>query len=115
MARHRLLIVSSIFFFSLIGPLKAFCLLENEVPAKSASQGPSSISCLDSENNPFLSQAYQGHKKIHFPKVERRAINAHHAAFLQEGPSYPNPLGPLGTISFPLSIPIYQLMTAYRI
>lgn len=113
--RYRLPIVLLIFFFSLFGSLNYFCLLENEVSTRSASQTPISISCLDNKEGPFLSQGYHGHKKIYFPKIERMAINAHRATFLQEGPSYPNPLGPSGAVFVPLTIPIYQLKTAYRI
>jgi len=113
--RYRLPIALLIFFFSIVGSLNAFCLLENQAPTKSASQTPSSISCLDNDENPFLSQGYHGHKKIYFPKIERMAINAHRATFLKEGPSYPNPLGPSGAVFVPLTIPIYQLKTAYRI
>lgn len=117
MIRHRLLFISFIFFFSLAGPLNALaaCSLEKETFAKNTSGTPTSISCMDNQQELFLSQVYQGHKKIYFPKMERRAMNAHRATFLQEVPSYPNPLGPSGAVFVPLSIPIYQLKTAYRI
>jgi len=113
--RYRLPIALLIFFFSIVGSLNAFCLLENQAPTKSASQTPSSISCLDNDENPFLSPVYQGHKKIYFPKAEKRTVTAYQEAFLQEDRPCSNSSGPPGAISFPLSISIYQLKTVYLI
>lgn len=99
-----------------MGPLNALaaCFLEKEAFAKNTSGTPTSISCLDNEENPFLSQVYQGHKKIYFPKMEKRAVNVYHTGFL-EGKLFPIAIRPAGTISVPFSIPIYQLKTVYRI
>lgn len=97
--------------FPLMGSLNALaCLLENELPVKTASQTPSYISCLDNEQNLLLSQVYQGHKKIYFPKMESAYREA-----LPEGSLYSTLLQPSATIFVPLTIPIYQLKTAYRI
>ena len=115
MCRYRLLIVCLTFFFSLVGSLNAFCVLENEAPAKSTSQIRSSISCLGDEENPFLAQVYQGQKKIYFSKVEKRAMNASRVAFLRAELSSPTLLQPSGAIFAPFSIPIHQFNTVYRI
>jgi hypothetical protein len=115
--KRRFLIVSFIFFFFLVGSLSAFasCFVENEVSGKSAGQIPGSISCLDNEENPFLSQANHHHKRIYLPKMEKRAANNPQDSFLQVDLSYPTLLRPSSCIFLSLSISIYQLKTAYRI
>lgn len=101
--------------FPLVGSLNALaCLLENELPVKTASQTPSYISCLDNEANAFLPAVYQG-QKILFPRMEKSAVNAYLEAFLQRGPPYPTLLRPSGSIVVPLSTPIYQLKAVYQI
>ena len=115
MFRYRLLIVCLISFLSLVGSLNAFCVLENEAPAKSTSQIRSSISCLGDEENAFLAQVYQGQKKIYSSKVEKRAMNACQGVFLRAELLSATLLQPSGTTSVPFSIPIYQLKTVYRI
>lgn len=117
MLTPRSLIVSLIFFFSLAGSVNALtlCSLEKQVSTKSNGQIPGSIFCLDDEGSPFRSEVYQGYKKIYFPEIQDKAGTAHHVAFLQMGFLYPNRFGSLGTVLLPLSIPIYQLKTVYRI
>jgi len=113
--RYRLLIVCLTFFFSLVGSLNAFCVLENEAPAKSTSQIRSSISCLGDEENPFLAQVYQGHKSFYFSKWEKRASNAYYLDFFPAGATYPAVTETSGAIFAPFSIPIHQFNTVYRI
>ena len=117
MIRRRFLIVPLIFFFSLLAFFNAFafCLQENEVSARSTGQIPSSIPCLDNEENPYLFEAFQGHKKFHFSKTEKRAMGAYHEAPLHGGLFHRALLPSSGTISIPSSIPIYQLKTVYLI
>jgi hypothetical protein len=114
--RHRFVIVSFVFFFLLVSSVNAFslCFLENHVPANATGDTPASISCIDNEH-PFLVQFYQGHKKISFQKMEKRAINANHPAFLQRGPLVPAVTGASNGIFLSLSIPVYQLKNVYRI
>ena len=107
--------MSLIFFFSLLVFHDAFCLPENEVSAKSTSQIPGSIPCLDNEENPFFSRVFQEYKKIHFSEMGKKAIGAYHEALLHEGLLHHALLPYSGTIFLPSSIPIYQFNTVYLI
>ena len=116
MLRHRFFIGCFVLLFSLGVSVNALAIcLEAKGPTNSGNQIPISISCLHDEESPFLPQVYKGHKKISFPKVEKRTVNAYQGVLFQERSFYPNPLGPSGTIFFSLSITIYQLKTTYRI
>ena len=115
MFRHHFLTVSLVFFFSLLVFHDGFCLPENEVSAKSTSQIPGSISCLDNEENPFLSQVFQVYKKIYLSEMGKRAIGAYHEALLHGGLLHHALLPSSGTIFLPSSIPIYQFTTVYLI
>jgi len=85
------------------------CFLEHEVPAKSTNQIPGSISCLDNnEESPFLYQSF-------FPKTEKRGLDAYRLVSLQGGFPYRTPLHAAGAVFVPLSVPIYQSKTVYRI
>ena len=85
------------------------CSLEHEVPAKSTSHIPNSISCLDdNEENPFLHQASS-------PRIEKRALDACEIVSLQRGLAYRAILHASGTVFVPLSVPIYQSKTVYQI
>ena len=115
--RHRF-IVCFIFLFSLFGffTAYAFCLLETEVQAKSATQLPSSILCLDSAVYPFLSTIYHpGQKSSSLPKIGERAVDDYRVALLHEGHFYSTSLRCSVSALASLSVPIYQLKAVYLI
>ena len=111
MLKHRFLTV----FFTFLVFLNALCLLENQIPAESNGQIPHSVSCLVSQENSFLSQGYQGHKEIHFPKIAKAAARAYPAGTLQVGSPPIEHLRSSSITSALPSAPIYQLKAVYRI
>ena len=117
MFRRRSLILSLTLLFSFFAFLNAlgFCLLENEVSAKSATHISGSISCLDKEEELFLYEVYQGHKSFYFSKREKRASNAYYLDSFPAGATYPAVTETSGAIFAPFSIPIHQFNTVYRI
>jgi hypothetical protein len=115
--KHRFLIVSLIFLFSLGGLLNTFahCLLEKDLPTKSSDHIPSSITCLDHQEHPFLAQVGQRDKRIHFLKIENRPAVICHKALLSGGTFHLTALRSPASILFSSSVPIYQVKNVYRI
>lgn len=110
MSRHRFHIALLILFFSLLGPLHVLdvCLMKHEIPAKSTSQTPNSVSCLDgNEESLFLYQTS-------FPRTEKRALDACGLVSWQGGIPHRTVLHASGAV-FVLSVPIYQSKTVYQI
>jgi len=115
--KHRLLILSLVFLFSLGGLLNAFahCLLEVDFPAKISGHIPFSISCLGNQEDPFLSQVDQREKRSHFSKIEKRLADIYDKALLSRETFHLTALRSPVSILVSLSVPIYQLKNVYRI
>lgn len=101
--------------FSLAGLLNTFahCLLEHHFPSKISSQIPVSISCLDNQENLFLTQRDQREKRISFPRIDKRLTDIDDAVL--PGKTYHARLQLSASISVSLSLPIYQVKNVYRI
>jgi hypothetical protein len=115
--RHRFLIASLIFLFSLGGLVNAFahCILGNDFSTKISGQIPVSISCLDSKEHSFVAHVDQRDKRPHFSKVEKKLSDINHKASLAGETFYFISLRRPASIIVPLSVPIYQSKTVYQI
>jgi hypothetical protein len=115
--RHRSLILSLVFLFSLGGILNAVghCLLDYDFPTKSHGQISVSISCLDNQDHPFLAQVDQRGKGNYFSKAEKRTADVHpKALYPGETFHFARPRAAVSTL-VSLSVPIYQFKNVFRI